>query len=82
MWSVQGFGKKIAYSIDEILAIQICYREVVADNDISDLYELNIILNKQSNNRLNIATSSNKENILMISQDFAEFISKPLLYHI
>jgi len=77
-----GYSKKIGV-ISEIAAIQICsvWTDITAGTVITqaNVYELNVIGKRKTDDRNNIYSDTNREKILNDATKFAEFLSLPLI---
>jgi len=77
---------KFLCNLSEIIAVQLCqYGSSLADGsgglvDVT-IYELNVVLDKPESKRINILRSGNSTQTYDYGQNFANFLSMPLLDH-
>ena len=73
--------KKREFALDEILALQLCSRQVSDKNGTYMMFELNLVLAQPRGERLYIYSQKSWDRIKPPCARFAEFIGKPLLDH-
>ena len=70
-------GKTVC-RLSDIVAVQVCSQ---VTTDIGTLYELNVIANRKTDDRTNVAVNTNRDRLFHGAERFAEFLGVPLLDH-